>query len=142
MLKAVHDSLELKMSGFGHDVNARFKQVDARFNEVDARFNEVDARFNEIDARFNQVDARFDKVDARFNRVDARLETIESKIDAVLARVTETAIDHEAQRGENRIVFEGLQGVRQRQDRVEAEVQKMDNTLRYLASSKPEQGRN
>jgi peptidoglycan hydrolase CwlO-like protein len=101
MLHHVRDDLKASILSLEHKMNSKFKSVDAQFKDVDARFDRVDARFNQVDARFNEVDARFD-------RMDAKLEKMDSKIDAMSSKIHQMHLLAEEQRGENRIVLDGL----------------------------------
>jgi chromosome segregation ATPase len=112
MLHLVRDELKSDIRTLSRKMDSRFSENDSKLKSIDARFNEVDARFNEVDARFNEVDAQFKQVDARFSEMHARFD--EMKADHFRTQVL-----LEEQHSNNRIVLEGLQGLWQRQERIE-----------------------
>lgn len=123
--------------------DTQFKKVDAKFKRIDARFNEMEARFDKVDARFNEMEGRFDKVDARFNEVHAKINDVAAAVQQVLvavhqvaAQVAKIGISVEEQNSRNRITLEGHIGLAQRQDRIEARVDDVENQIRLLGKAR------
>lgn len=62
------------------------------------------------------------EVKAGFNQVDAKLNQMDSKFEQVLSEVARVGVLVEEQNSRNNIVMEGLNGLWQRQQRVESRV--------------------
>lgn len=81
--------------------------------KMESRFTEMESRFSKIDSRFNEMEARFTSIDSRFQSIESRFLSIESKLSQMMVLLEE-------QNSNNRIVLEGLQGLWQRQERIES----------------------
>lgn len=127
MLQLVREELKAEMKTGFHKMESRFKAQDSKFSQIDSKFNSFEARFAQIDSRFDQVDSRFAQVESRFEQVDSRFEQ-------VLSEIARVGILVEEQNSRNRIVLEGLTGLFQRQDRVEAKVDGFEATLQAIGS--------
>ena len=70
--------------------------------------------------RFDAVDRRFDAVERRLDAVEQRLDGLERRLDGQEQRLTVLEINHEAMRDDIRAVADGLKGIIERIDRLEA----------------------
>ncbi len=157
MLHLVRDELKSDIRAVEHKMDAGFSQVDARFSQVDARFNQMDAKFNQMDSKFNQMDSKFSQMDAKFNQMDAKFSQMDAKfsqmdakfsqMDATLSLMHETlermnstvnniALRVEQQQRDNTSLYDLYRNVVERQDRHDACMTEIQETLRFIASSK------
>jgi chromosome segregation ATPase len=121
-VKASEKKAEFRFTG----IDSRFAKVDERLAGIDARFAAIDARFDQIDARFAAIDARFAAIDARFDEVDARFVRLEAKMDAgfasILYEIRRVSAQSEEQKDQNRIVYDSLRSLYDRQENLEKKV--------------------
>jgi hypothetical protein len=123
-------------------VDGRLKSMDSRFDGIDSRLDGMDSRFDAMDSRFDAMDSRFDAMDSRFDamesRLGARIDDLDGRIEKVFAVVHRTQALMEEQRGENRIVLDGIKSVMERQERVEEETKEFRETLKIFLRAKKE----
>ena len=138
MVFALKDVMNARFTSLEHEMNGRFASVHQLVIE---RFTALE---HEMNSKFVEVHQKMDtgfvevhqKMDAGFARTEARFETMEAKLDHLAAKVSEMAMQNEAQRSDNRVVLEGLQILFERQDRTESELKGMKTILREIAKSK------
>ncbi len=82
---------------------------------------------SELKSEIRSVAARLDSMDAKW----------ESKFQEILAVSHRTQAIVEEQRGENRIVLDGLRTMIERQDRIELEVHNIHHIVRDLSTPRP-----
>ena len=95
---ATRKELHLVRDELKSDIRSLELKIDGHFNGIESRFNGIESRFNGIESRFNGIESRLEKMQAEQFRMYALMEE---------------------QNSNNRIVLEGLQGLWQRQERIE-----------------------
>jgi predicted nucleic acid-binding Zn-ribbon protein len=66
------------------------------------------------------LEERFSDVDARFGSMDARLSDMEARFEQLETAVRHTQVTVEAMRGDIRLIAEGVMGITERQETLEA----------------------
>lgn len=119
---------------------ARMDSIDHKLGSFDQRFEAMDQRFQSMDQRFESIDHRFESIDHRFEAIDHKFEMVRHEAgqvaEKVLSAIHRTQTLMEEQRGENKIVLDGIKLVMERQDRVEGEVAEFRETLRIFVKAK------
>jgi chromosome segregation ATPase len=143
-------------------VDQRFDRVDQRLDGMDQRFERVDQRFDSMDRSIagveNRIMVEILELRGRLNGVQAGVHSLENQIQGVKAEIHEVKLNihevkadiHEVkalfsrmsylmeeQNVRNRIVLEGLTHVIDRQDRSELRMDKVEETVRSLAKTRP-----
>jgi hypothetical protein len=108
-------SVELSVKGLAHRMDAKFKLVDSRFNEMEARFSKIDSRLSEIEARFTKIDETLEKMMELYHRQSVKFEE---------------------QAASNKIVFDHLNMLYDRQEKLEIEtkleIKNLQNTMKNV----------
>src|SRR5581483_4655117 len=123
------DSLDAKIDS----VDKKVDQVDKKIDQLDKKIDQMGKKFDQVDKRLDEVDKRFDEVNKKFVWLRDEFKAEFEKLYSMIARI-ELLAEH--QRNENKVVLDGLNGLYQRQDRVEQKVDSYDKILAHLARSR------
>ncbi len=119
-------SVDQKTDAARHDMSAMEKRLDGKFASIDGKFVSIDNRFASIDQKFEAV----------HHDMGAMEKRLDGRIDQVLSSVHRTQTLMEEQRGENKIVLDGIKSVMERQDRAESEAKDFRKTLQLLVTTR------
>jgi hypothetical protein len=87
---------------------------------------------DELRADMRALDHKVESIRYEIQAVEHRLDF---KIEKVVVAVHQTQILMEEQRGENRIVLDGIKNLVEKHERIEIDVGKLHSTIRLLKSS-------
>ena len=79
-------------------------------------------------------------MEAGFKRVSADVVQVKSETHEIKSLFHQAMLRFEEQRAENKVVLEALQGLAQRQDRLESDFVEVRNVTRALAKAKSSKG--
>ena len=140
LVKEVRDELRADIRSVDHrleSIDHKLESIDHKFESVDHRFESIDRRFESIDHKFESMDHKIDSLDHKIESVDQKVESLrsdlksidhkvesfrhelKSDIEKVIVSVHRTQVLMEEQRGENRIVLDGIKTMMDRQERLE-----------------------
>jgi len=124
-----HDDLPATV-GLVKEVRA---ELVAKIDSLDHRIDSLDHRIGSLDHRIGSLDHRIGSLDHRIDSLDHKIDSVEHK---VLSAIHRTQTLMEEQRGENKIVLDGIKSVMERQDRMDGEAKEFRETLQVLVKAK------
>jgi chromosome segregation ATPase len=148
-IRGVEKSLEAKISSVDNKVDSLGRKVellDHKVESLDQKVGLLDQKVGSLDHKVGLLDNKVELLDRKVGSIDQKVESLrsemhaveyrlDSKIEKVIVAVHQTQILMEEQRGENRIVLDGIKTLNERQDRVERDVDELRGTVRLLKSS-------
>lgn len=115
-----------------------FERIDQSKNELRAEIQEakaeLGARIDHLRAEVHEVKA---ELSARLDRLEAGQHRLEAGLHEVKAEVARVALLVEEQNARNRVVMDALVAFIERQGRLEERMDRVDQTVRSLASPRP-----
>jgi chromosome segregation ATPase len=129
-----------KIQDLSHDaVPASVDLVKEVRDELKADIRSLDHKISSLDHKINSLDHKISSLDHKIDSVEdglvSKIELVNSKVDLVLVSVHRTQMLMEEQRGENRIVLDGIKNLIQKQDRLETDVGELQIELKALSRS-------
>lgn len=95
--------------------------------------SELKADIKQLDSKIMHVDARVSSLDSKITQVDSKVERVLGAVHHLAGEVARIGILVEEQNSKNNIVLEGLTGLAQSQDRLEARVENVEKMVRAIS---------
>jgi chromosome segregation ATPase len=118
------------------EIRSVHHQLDGKISHLDGKISQLDGKISHLDGKISQLDGKISHLDGKIYHLDGRVSQVEGKVEQVLAVVHRTQALMEEQRGENKIVLDGLKSVMERQDRAEGEAKESREILQILVKAK------
>ena len=122
LVKAVRDELRADIGGVDYKIDSLSHRVDSLNHKVDSLSHRVDSLDHKVDSLSHRVDSLDRKVDSLDYKIDSFRNELKGDIQQVLVSVHRTEVLMEEQRGENKIVLDGIKNLWERQNRIETEI--------------------
>ena len=130
-IHVVQEKLDSMDSKFEHKLNTMDKKFEQKLDAMDSKFE------HKLDTMDKKFEHRFDSLDKKFEqKLDAMNHQIAQNFEASMAVAHRTQVLMEEQRGENKIVLDGIKSVMERQDRVDVELMEIRGAIKILPSIK------